>query len=144
MIRTIFWIILTKFGYFLEKIKHFWTILDNFGQLYASLDNFRKVWSHLDIFKSLFIFWLLMKIGNGFISKIKLEYELKLQNCRNAFKTGSSWKMYTTLIWRACYAWAHILSGYKQINQGIKGGESQGYISICNTITTGYIQIHSK
>ena len=27
-----------------------------------------------------------MKIGNGFISKIKLEYELKLQNCRNAFR----------------------------------------------------------
>ena len=33
---------------------------------------------------------VIMKIGNGFISKIKLEYELKLQNCRNAFKTGSS------------------------------------------------------
>ena len=31
---------------------------------------------------------VLMKIGNGFISKIKLEYELKLQNCRNAFKTS--------------------------------------------------------
>ena len=25
----------------------------------------------------------------------------------------------------------------EQINQGIKEGESQGYISICNTIATG-------